>query len=1075
MSRGSIVFLLIALASVPPAVAVDTLQVALPDPFLEPWRWTTFDRSSGLAGPVRDIFEDRDGNIWFATDNGVQRYDGIGWTTYTTRDGLAHNWVRTAIQTRDGAMWFGTDGGGISRFDGETWTTYTTAEGLANDSILRRGLLQTREGVLWAGFFNPHDTTGVRDGISRFDGEAWTTVQVPVGPSRPSIFDIHEASDGSLWFSAYRHGVLRFDGTEWTLYTAADGLASNRVVEIMESDDGSIWFACWEDGISRFDGRGWRTYTAREGLPEGLIFRSLWRTADGTVWAGSMNGTVCRFNGENWAAYPPESGRRSQNGFHALQARDGSVWMHGWGSESAFRFDYLSTKWAPYIHGDRFLGGCVTADGSVWFGTRQGAVRYDGTTWLRYTPEDGLLDAPIYGMAQTDNGCVWFLGGEPEKFEGVSRYHNGRWRRYSKEEIGIDGAYESGSTLRASDGSFWMIGSRNGASAAARYDRQTWRVYTREDGLAGSFLSHIFQTDNDDLWFGTRPPFKGDSQVGYGLLRYDGRGQWTSYTTEDGLSHNRIYGLFQAPDGKIWVGTRIGLSWFDGAEWHSYTKADGLPAEKPSGFVASNRDLWFRYSVEFSVGVTRYDGKGWKTYTTLDGLADNRVRTIYRAADGALWFGTDGGGVSRFDGVHWSSYTTDDGLVGNNIAWIVQSPDGAFWFRTYPDGKVGAFLPDRTGPETAIESALEEVSPQGNIFLRWSGRDMWDDTPPRELRYQWRIDGGDWSPVVERTDRTFTSLPGGRHTFEVRAIDRDGNIDPDPAVQIFTVLSPVWQQPWFIGMVLAFVGIIGVQTFRVFVAKQKLLEEAEKELRTAHQMQMGLMPTVAPKIEGFDIAGRCIPANHVGGDYFQYFEQGDTLLLALADVTGHAMEAAIPVVMFSGILDSQMELGGTVVDLFDRLNRSLCRNLDSPTFVCFTMGELDLTTRSFRMSNGGCPYPYHFRASAGEVIELQVDTYPLGVRPDTEYEEIEIRLQPGDRIVFCSDGIIEAENTAGGQFGYDRTLETVRKACEEGLSAEATIDRILEVVAAFRDDAPQSDDMTCMAVQVEGGQGGTGV
>ena len=83
-----------------PVYAVDTLQVTTPDPVLEQWRWTSFDRASGLAGGVRDIYEDRDGSIWFATVRGVHRYDGYRWTTYTTKDGLAHDHVRTVIQTR---------------------------------------------------------------------------------------------------------------------------------------------------------------------------------------------------------------------------------------------------------------------------------------------------------------------------------------------------------------------------------------------------------------------------------------------------------------------------------------------------------------------------------------------------------------------------------------------------------------------------------------------------------------------------------------------------------------------------------------------------------------------------------------------------------------------------------------------------------------------------------------------------------------------------------------------------------------------------------------------------------------
>jgi phosphoserine phosphatase RsbU/P len=250
-------------------------------------------------------------------------------------------------------------------------------------------------------------------------------------------------------------------------------------------------------------------------------------------------------------------------------------------------------------------------------------------------------------------------------------------------------------------------------------------------------------------------------------------------------------------------------------------------------------------------------------------------------------------------------------------------------------------------------------------------------------------------------------------------------------------------------------------------AERALLQELEEELQTAHDMQMGLMPKESPQLAGLELGGRCITANHVGGDFFQYFEQNDTLFVAMADVTGHAMDAAIPVVMFSGILDNQMEDEQLLLERFSKLNRSMHRILDTSTFICFTMGEINCETRALRLANGGCPYPYHYRASSGKIVELQLDAYPLGVSAETDYEVLEIQLQAGDYLVFCSDGIAEAENEAGEQFGYVSTEETTRLACVDGLSAEATIDRILQVVAAFSGDAPQGDDMTCVVVRVE--------
>ena len=175
----------------------------------------------------------------------------------------------------------------------------------------------------------------------------------------------------------------------------------------------------------------------------------------------------------------------------------------------------------------------------------------------------------------------------------------------------------------------------------------------------------------------------------------------------------------------------------------------------------------------------------------------------------------------------------------------------------------------------------------------------------------------------------------------------------------------------------------------------KLAREFEAELRIAHELQLGLMPAEPPQIKGFDIAGRCIPASHVGGDFYQYFQQDGKLILCMADVTGHAMEAAVPVIMFSGALHVEMKHGKRLETLFSSLNETLCKSLDQRTFVCFCMGELDVAGSTFRLSDAACLYPFHFRFSKGDVVELQVDVYPLGIRPETAYAVIETILEIG--------------------------------------------------------------------------------
>jgi serine phosphatase RsbU (regulator of sigma subunit) len=652
--------------------------------------------------------------------------------------------------------------------------------------------------------------------------------------------------------------------------------------------------------------------------------------------------------------------------------------------------------------------------------------------------------------------------------------------------------------LQAQDGAYWVVGRHGEGAAVARFDGQQWRRFTRADGLEGAWACLIHQTADGAIWVAAYDPYATAGQIGHGLFRYDGR-EWRRFTEADGLSSNYVTGLAEWPQGVLWVGTLEGLSRLAGGNWWSKTDFE-VPMPKIHGLLATADGLWFGFIPNRLAGAMCYDGRHWQRFSEKDGLAGSGVSSLVQAADGALWFAAQKG-LSRYDGEKWIAYSPQDGL---ELGWIFpemrQMADGSFWIDCSAlraeEMKVVHFrFPvDRQAPKTLLEPAPDHVSARGNILLRWSGHDRWEHTPPSGLRYQWRLDRGKWSPWSERRDHTFTALEDGEYRFEVRAMDREGNVEQAPAMHEFAVDPPWWKNPLVLGLIAFCVGLAGLQTYRYVGANRKfqeaqarLIEELEHELSTARALQMGLMPTQAPRLEGFDIAGRCLPAHHVGGDFFQYFRlDADRLAIVLADVTGHAMEAAIPMVLFAGILESQMELSGlagheeektgnpgTLEELFDRLNRSLCRSLGTRTFVCLAMGELCVrpsaaSTHALRLANGGCPYPYHFRASTGQVVELESHAYPLGVRPETRYSALEVELGPGDCVVFCSDGIIEAANEAGEIFGFERTGQLIRQGGTAGLSAGALIERLVEEVRAFAGQAPQGDDMTCVALRVEG-------
>ena len=130
------------------------------------------------------------------------------------------------------------------------------------------------------------------------------------------------------------------------------------------------------------------------------------------------------------------------------------------------------------------------------------------------------------------------------------------------------------------------------------------------------------------------------------------------------------------------------------------------------------------------------------------------------------------------------------------------------------------------------------------------------------------------------------------------------------------------------------------------------------------------------------------------------------------------------------------------------------------------MCEIDTDTKKLRLASCGSPYPLHVHNS--EVTELKIDGYPLGVREDTTYDTIEPQLSEGDYLVMYSDGIPETVNPAEEMFGYERTIETVREACGEGIGAEDLVDRLMLPRPGVRRGGTQADDMTCVVVRVEG-------
>jgi len=919
----------------------------------------------------------------------------------------------------------------------------------------------------------------------------WRTYDASNGLNNVTVYHLLEDRNGNLWIGTIGGGISRYDGSNFQNFTVEDGLAGNWVTAILEDRNGNLWFAT-DAGLSRYDGRqdvgqSFRTFTIEHGLASNRI-QSMLEDRDGNLWVGT-NAGLSRYDsrqegdqhdvGQSFHTFTIEHGLADDSIQSIFEDRKGNLWFGSLGGASLYIArqevgrqevgrqevdrqevdrQEVGETFHTFTTQDGLVGNTVIAiledrDGNLLFGTNAGVSRFDGNTFHTFTSREGLPSNEITASVQDQNGHIWFT----TRTGHVIRYdarQNGDRQEGDRQDVG-----------------------------------NTFHTFTEADGLGGKVAWAAREDRQGNLWLARTNQLLG----GLGeVIRYDGH-RVTTFTMADGLVPH-VVSILEDSQGRLWFGGGYGVSLYDArqnvarqnvarqnvARQNVGGTFEFFPLEK--GLVWSiledrQGDLWFGCAG----GVSRYDGQTIHSITAPDGSLRN-VRTIAEDRDGNLWFGTDGAGAICYDGRTFQSLNKEDGLAGNVIRSITEDRDGDLWFG-YSGGITRFHKPDPSPPPVVIDAVVADRRHEnpdslslstglGVIAFEFHGLSA--RTRPGALVYQYRLSGhNDTWKTTSRTRVEYEDLPLGSYTFEVEAIDRDLVYSARPARLPVTVHPPYATIALACATGIALFGVLLASGYALKQRQQRsraeraLMRELEEELQTAHDMQMSLMPEHAPQIPGVEIVGRCLSANHVGGDFFQYFQPQGRLSICLADVTGHAMEAAIPAVMFDGILKTEMRAAPSLEQLFVNLNQTLSELLRDNTFICFTLGEFDPSSLRIRLSNGGCPYPYHFRASTGELSEVRLDAYPLGIRSDTRYPVEEIQLEPRDYILFCSDGIVEAENPTGDQFGFDQTEETIRRGCTEGLSPEQLIDRIFSTVDKFADTAPQGDDRTVVVLKID--------
>lgn len=797
---------------------------------------------------VRGIIQDRQGFLWFATHDGLNRYDGREFKIYKhdpdDPNSLSHNVLESVIEDRHGILWIGS-ADGLNRFDPKTGE-FTHYKGNSGDPKALKGsfvhkVYEDPTGTLWV--------LTQEGGLNRFDRKSERFTAYSHDPSDSSSISSDRLSgailmdrEGDLWIGTYNQGVNRLNPKtgKFIRYQHQRGvqgsLSAKGVEEIFEDNAGNIWV------ISQFEANRFNPkqdnftyfpYKRRDRFSDRELINILDKE-ERTLWYSSPFGLFL-FDTQSgrykiFRSHPgnPESLGENKLVGNVFRSPSGLL---GVGSRSS-GVNVLDLKRKPFFH-------------------------------YRHIPgyKNSLSGNKVTGISEDPFGMIW-IGTEGE---GLSVYdpQMGDFLIYRSDKRRKNSLSSNKITAvhATQEGILWIGTVNNGLD---RYDPErnefkNYRIpFKDEVQLKAPDISGILEDDDGILWLGSK----------YGLIRFDSRKErFVLYEPENTVSKWVWSSIHKDRSGNLWFGVHeSGLNRFDPK---TETFTNWMPDRNKKGSISS-RAIFMVHSDDSgyiwaatNMGLNRFDpntGK-FRVYLEKHGLSNNWIHSILEDKQGNLWLATNQG-LNRFSPKDetFQIYDYADGVQGasfrRNAACMTEK--GRLFF----GGEYGvtAFYPDQikrnddkpkivlTSITQATQSLAKEMDPSylkklrlewPNNYFRFKFAGL-SYRKSEEHEYAYMLEGldSDWHYAGVDAYGGYTNLPGGKYTLRLKGSNGDGVWNEEGAAVEIEVVPPFWQQNWFYGLLgILTVGLIGggyyLQINRLKVKQAIALAKAQTEKASA--------------------------------------------------------------------------------------------------------------------------------------------------------------------------------------------------------------------------------------------------
>ncbi len=848
--------------------------------------------AQGLSqNAVYCMLQDRNGFMWFGTQDGLNRYDGYTFTVFRhdpqDTNSISDNYVTALHEDRAGKLWIGTHNGGLNKFDPITQTIVRFRHDPQNSGSLSHNSITALCGdkeTLWIGTQNGLNRLNLKTNqITRF----WHDQENPASLSHNHINALHHDRTGALWIGTAQGGLNRYDratnGFAHFVHDPANphSLSDNYVLTIFEDKFGVLWLGTARDGLNKLE----LSALQRDGGPKVKF---------------------TRYNCQATAI---------------VEGSEGMLWIGSKG-RGLFRFDRAKEQFTRFVHDPNnpfsvsdagILSAYIDLAGDLWLGTHgygidkysrnDKAFRHYGRT---LTYPTSLANRSVRAIYEDEQGVLW-IGG----YDGLDRFERRAGKiTHFQHEVGNPSSLPGKEVFviypdPASDGKIFLIGFESN-QGLAKFDGSTGGVtpYPRDPAGPRSLIRHpvytIHREQSGVLWVGTDAGLFKHDEASKDLRQYR-----HDPKNPQSLGDDRVLSLCEDDAGTLWIGTERGLHRLDRAA-----------------------DCFIRY---------RHDPRN--PYS----LSHDRIKCIALARNGAaLWIGTDGGGLNLFEHEHerFVSYTTKDGLPNDVVYSILEDEAGNLWLSTNKgmskfdpqtqtfknfeasDGlqsnefNTGAYFKSKTGEmffggingvtaffpnqikdnpyvppivftgfrkfnqPVKLDTAIAEIKKikldyRDAVFsLEFAALNY---TAPEKNRYAFRMEGfnKDWVELGTKREVTFTNLDPGEYFLRVKGSNNDGVWNEVGAGMAISIAPAFYQTTWFgaLGVLLLGLTVYGGYRWRLHRHEvraqqlERLVAERTEQLRESEAKMRAIFDNTPDYIVVVDREHRIQYINHVASGF----------------------------------------------------------------------------------------------------------------------------------------------------------------------------------------------------------------